>query len=165
MQWKEMTGLEGELGRGTLGIEDEPAEATTALKDEFWASEATNAAAAGSVGLSTQAAEVSKRRVRAQGQQGLVVLALVFSDLLLASLFWGMAILVHSVVGQGPLWTEANLTYIALNTGVWLGLRALLDLYPGYGLSPVEELRRQSYATVATLAIVAVLALAFQAGE
>jgi Undecaprenyl-phosphate galactose phosphotransferase WbaP len=61
--------------------------------------------------------------------------------------------------------TGATLAYIAFNTVVWLGLRALLCLYPGYGLSPVEELRRQTYATVATLAVVAVLVLAFQAGD
>jgi FlaA1/EpsC-like NDP-sugar epimerase len=61
--------------------------------------------------------------------------------------------------------TGTTPAYIVSNTVVWLGLRALLGLYPGYGLSPVEELRRQTYATVATLAILAILALAFQAGD
>jgi len=94
------------------------------------------------------------------------VLALVFSDLLLASLFWGIAILLQSIWGQGQLLvTGTTPAYIVSNTVVWLGLRALLGLYPGYGLSPVEELRRQTYATVATLAILAILALAFQSGD
>jgi FlaA1/EpsC-like NDP-sugar epimerase len=35
----------------------------------------------------------------------------------------------------------------------WIGLRALLGLYPGYGLDPVEQLRRHTYATFTTLAI------------
>ena len=61
--------------------------------------------------------------------------------------------------------TGTTPAYIVSNTVVWLGLRALLGLYPGYGLSPVEELRRQTYATVATLAILAILALAFQSGD
>ena len=94
------------------------------------------------------------------------MLALVFSDLLLASLFWGIAILLQSIWGQGQLLvTGTTPAYIVSNTVVWLGLRALLGLYPGYGLSPVEELRRQTYATVATLAILAILALAFQSGD
>ena len=94
------------------------------------------------------------------------MLALVFSDLLLASLFWGIAILLQSIWGQGQLlMTGTTPAYIVSNTVVWLGLRALLGLYPGYGLSPVEELRRQTYATVATLAILAILALAFQSGD
>jgi Undecaprenyl-phosphate galactose phosphotransferase WbaP len=43
---------------------------------------------------------------------------------------------------------------------VWIGLRALLGLYPGYGLSQVEELRRQTLALFTTAAIVTVLAFA-----
>jgi len=47
----------------------------------------------------------------------------------------------------------------------WIGLRALLGMYPGYGLDPVEQLRRHTYATFATLAILAILALGFQIGD
>jgi Undecaprenyl-phosphate galactose phosphotransferase WbaP len=43
---------------------------------------------------------------------------------------------------------------------VWIGLRALLGLYPGYGIDEAEELRRQTYAVAATLAITAVFAVA-----
>jgi Undecaprenyl-phosphate galactose phosphotransferase WbaP len=38
---------------------------------------------------------------------------------------------------------------------VWAGLRAVLGLYPGYGLGQVEELRRQTFASIA--AIIAVV--------
>jgi hypothetical protein len=36
---------------------------------------------------------------------------------------------------------------------VWVVLRAILGLYPGYGLNAVDELRRQSYATLGALII------------
>ena len=97
-----------------------------------------------------QAAITSKYRVQAW-RKWLVVLALVFSDILFASLFWGLALVLQSAWGQGPL-SETIGTYILFNTALWIGLRALLGLYPGYGLDPVEELRRQTYATIAALA-------------
>jgi Undecaprenyl-phosphate galactose phosphotransferase WbaP len=159
--------LEGELERGTplVGDKHKPARAATTLKDEFRTNGATNAAAVRSGVPNIKASELSERRTWTWRQQGLALLTLAFSDLLLTSLFWAIAILLQSVWGQGPLLTEANLTYIAISTAVWLGLRALLGLYPGYGLSPVEELRRQVYATVASLAILSILALALQTGE
>jgi Undecaprenyl-phosphate galactose phosphotransferase WbaP len=48
---------------------------------------------------------------------------------------------------------------------VWVGLRALLGLYPGYGLDPVEELRRHVYAVFATLSILAIFAVGSQVGD
>jgi hypothetical protein len=48
---------------------------------------------------------------------------------------------------------------------VWIGLRALLGLYPGYGLSQPEELRRQTYTVAATLAITAIFVQATQMGD
>jgi len=48
---------------------------------------------------------------------------------------------------------------------VWVGLRALLGLYPGYGLDYVEELKRQTYAVAAALAITSIFALAFHVGD
>jgi Undecaprenyl-phosphate galactose phosphotransferase WbaP len=51
------------------------------------------------------------------------------------------------------------------NVGVWVGLRGLLGLYPGYGLNYVEELRRQTYAVAATLVITSIFALDFQVGD
>ena len=45
---------------------------------------------------------------------------------------------------------------------MWVALRALFGLYPGYGLGPVEELKRQSYAVAATLAVTATFAVALK---
>ncbi len=47
---------------------------------------------------------------------------------------------------------------------VWLGIRALSGLYPGYGIDSVEELRRHTYSVFATLAILAIFALGSQVG-
>jgi Undecaprenyl-phosphate galactose phosphotransferase WbaP len=44
-------------------------------------------------------------------------------------------------------------------------LRALLGLYPGYGLDSVEELRRHVYAVFVTLGILAIFAMGSQVGE
>ena len=41
-------------------------------------------------------------------------------------------------------------------------LRALLGLYPGYGLDPVERLRRQTYSVLAALAIFALFDMFFR---
>src|SRR5919199_6898954 len=68
-------------------------------------------------------------------RQWLVILALIFSDVLLASLFWGLALIFHSVWGHKLLSEEDFFTYIAPNAAVWIGIRALLGLYPGYGLA------------------------------
>jgi Undecaprenyl-phosphate galactose phosphotransferase WbaP len=56
----------------------------------------------------------------------------------------------------------ASIVPIAL---VWLGFRAIQGLYPGYGMDGAEELRRQTYALLATLAFAALFALAFQIGD
>ena len=41
-----------------------------------------------------------------------------------------------------------------LPVAVWVLLRAFLGLYPGYGLNAVNEVRRQSYATLGALIII-----------
>jgi Undecaprenyl-phosphate galactose phosphotransferase WbaP len=97
-------------------------------------------------------------------RQRLVVLALIFSDVVLAFLMWGMAFGVHGIWGSGPL-TGIAVFSIAPDVAVWIGLRALLGLYPGYGLDLVEELRRQTYAVAAALAIITTFALAFKIGD
>ena len=113
---------------------------------------------------SAQSVTLPERRIQAW-RQWLVVLSLICSDILLASLFWGLALALQPIWGGGPLSVELTLPYILGDTAAWIGLRALLGLYPGYGLSPAEELRRQTYATIATLAIVGIFALGFQAGD
>lgn len=103
------------------------------------------------------------RRAQARRQQS-VVFALILSDILLAWLVWGSALVVHSFFGSGPL-TELAAASVLPNVAVWIGLRAMLGLYPGYGLDLVEELRRQTYALAATLAIVTTFALVLKIGD
>jgi len=93
----------------------------------------------------------------------LVILVLVFADVLLALAVWQAASWLQNFLGSGPLSVMAivgTLPYVV----VWLGLRAALGLYPRYGLGQVEELRRQTFALVATLTIVLVFAFASQLG-
>ena len=70
----------------------------------------------------------------------------------------------QDVWGRGPL-SGAMLTSIVPVLVVWLGLQALLGLYPGYGLDEAKQLRRQVYALFSTLAITSVFAVASQTGR
>ncbi|MGB3681938.1 MAG: undecaprenyl-phosphate galactose phosphotransferase WbaP [Rubrobacteraceae bacterium] len=97
-------------------------------------------------------------------KQRLVVGALVVLDVFLALFVWGAASVVQGVWGQGAL-SDVAVATIAPVIAVWVGLRALLGLYPGYGVSSVEQLRRHTYSVFATLAILAILALGFQIGD
>ncbi len=97
-------------------------------------------------------------------EQSLTVFALIFSDIILVFLVWQVALLLQSIWGRGPL-SDVTVVGIVPFTAMWIGLRALLGLYPGYGWSPVEELRRQTYAVVATLAGTAILGIAFHVGD
>ena len=89
----------------------------------------------------------------------LVALVLISSDILLALAIWQAAFMLQSVWGHGPL-TFIALASMVPNVVVWVGLRAALGLYPGYGLGPIEEFRRQTFALFATLAITVVFAFA-----
>lgn len=102
-------------------------------------------------------------RAHARRQQ-LVVLTLVLSDALLAALIWQAASVVQDVWGHGPLSGVAAFSIVP-NVAVWVGLRALLGLYPGYGLDSAEELRRQTYAVASTLGITTVFAVALHVGD
>lgn len=97
-------------------------------------------------------------------RQRLVNLTLIFSDVVLALLVWEVACLAEILWAPGYLSgiAVAGIVPIAL---VWVGLRATQGLYPGYGLDQAEELRRQTYALLATLAFAAVFALAFHIGD
>jgi Undecaprenyl-phosphate galactose phosphotransferase WbaP len=99
-----------------------------------------------------------RRWARSRSQQ-LVALVLISSDILLALAIWQGAFIVQGIWGHGPLSLIA-LASMVPNVVVWVGLRAALGLYPGYGLGPIEELRRQTLALFATLAITAVFAFA-----
>ena len=96
-------------------------------------------------------------------RQRLVNIALIFSDVLLAILVWEVAFVLQSVWGRGQL-SEATIAAVVPGVVAWVGIRALLGLYPGYGLNVAEELRRQTYAVMATLAITATFAVAAQVG-
>jgi Undecaprenyl-phosphate galactose phosphotransferase WbaP len=98
------------------------------------------------------------------GRRALVVFALVFSDVLLALAVWQVAFALQGVIGQGPL-SYASVASILPNVIVWIGLRAVLGLYPGYGLTQVEDLRRQTYALLATVAIITSATFASQVGD
>jgi Undecaprenyl-phosphate galactose phosphotransferase WbaP len=97
-------------------------------------------------------------------RQRLVNLTLIFSDIVLALLVWALAYLLQNAWGQGPL-SQISIASILPNMVVWVGLRALLGLYPGYGLGQAEELRRQTYASLSTLAITAGFAFTLQIGD
>ncbi len=97
-------------------------------------------------------------------RQRLVNLTLVFSDIALAIAVWEAAFMLQSIWGRGPL-TGITIAGVVPTLVVWAGIRALLGLYPGYGLGQVEELRRQTYAVLATLTITATFAVVLQVGS
>ena len=112
----------------------------------------------------------SDRRVALWGRraeawrQHLIKLSLICSDLLVALSSWGIAHVIQGWLGRGALW-DGTFAIVASCVLAWVGLRALLGLYPGYGLSQVEELRRQTYALLATGAITTTFAMALQIQE
>ena len=75
------------------------------------------------------------------------------------SRFGSHAFVLQEILGRGSL-SQVAIVSMVPEIAVWVGLRALLGLYPGYGLSSVEELRKQTLALFATVAIIAVLAFA-----
>src|SRR5215216_4474774 len=104
-----------------------------------------------------------RRWVKSRSKQ-LVALALISSDILLALAIWQAAFMLQGVWGHGPLSWIAFASMVPYVI-VWVGLRAALGLYPGYGLGPIEELRRQTFALFGTLAITAVFAFASHVGD
>jgi Undecaprenyl-phosphate galactose phosphotransferase WbaP len=82
----------------------------------------------------------------------------------LALLVWGTATMLQGIWGRGPL-ADVTLAGIAPFAATWIGLRAFVGLYPGYGLDAAEELRRQTYAVLATLAVAAVFGMALHVGH
>ena len=69
--------------------------------------------------------------------------------------------MLHGMVGEGSLSTLATVAVVPI-VAVWVGLRSLMGMYPGYALSPAERLRRHTYSVVGTLATLAVFATIFQ---
>lgn len=94
----------------------------------------------------------------------LVRALLVLSDVALGVLLWELAQLLQGSWGQGPL-SEATVTLILPCLVVWICVRALTGLYPGYGLDQVESLQKHVYTVLATVATTAVFAAALQIGD
>ncbi len=103
-------------------------------------------------------------RWQTASKRRLIPIALIVSDALLALLVWWLASLLQGAWGQGPLsaLSVATVAYAAVG---WVAIRALLGMYPGYGLDSVERLRRHTYSVFATLALLAVFAVAFQVAD
>ena len=101
------------------------------------------------------------RRWRWSRRQSAVVLGMISWDVLLALVMWQAAFALQSMLGRGPL-SAIAIASILPNVVAWLGLRAALGLYPGYGMDQVEELRRQTFALLATLTIIVVFAFGSQ---
>lgn len=91
-------------------------------------------------------------------------LALMLSDMAFSLLVWEAVILARAAWSVGPV-SVPTLATIIPGVAVWIVLRALVGLYPGYGLSAVEELRRQTYATLGTFTAIATFALVFKVGD
>jgi Undecaprenyl-phosphate galactose phosphotransferase WbaP len=101
----------------------------------------------------------TRRRVGSR-RRLVVVLGLISWDALLALAMWQAAfVLRETLFGHSWLSTIA-IASIVPNVVAWLGLRAALGLYPGYGMDQAEELRRQTFALLATLTIIVVFAFA-----
>src|SRR5215204_7407014 len=140
--------------------------ATNANKDSIPIASSAKGAVGGTANAATN---LSQYKARARSMW--VVLLLVFADVVLALVVWGAVFALRSLWGSGEIFgttpTGLNITVASLasSTVVWVSVRALLGLYPGYGLDAAETLRRETYSVAATLAITAVFALAFQVGD
>lgn len=91
-------------------------------------------------------------------------LILVLSDVVLALAVWEAAILIRDAWSIGPV-SGVTVAGVLPGVAVWVVLRAFLGLYPGYGLNAVDDLRRQTYATLGTLTITATFAVVLQVGD
>jgi hypothetical protein len=85
----------------------------------------------------------------------LAALVLSLSDALLAVVVWLPAYELQSIGGPWSYLPKQTAMVVGVFVlAVWIGLRSLMGLYPGYGLSSEERLRRHTYSVVGTLAAV-----------
>jgi Undecaprenyl-phosphate galactose phosphotransferase WbaP len=91
-------------------------------------------------------------------------IVLILTDTIFALLIWGLAYAIQDIWGRGPL-SGVAVGSVVPAIIVWVALRALLGMYPGYGLDAVEELRRHTFSLLATLGVLAIFALGFHIGE
>ena len=104
------------------------------------------------------------RGLRVGWKQYLVPAALVLSDAFLALLTVSSTIVVQALWGEGAL-PELTIAAVIPVVLAWVLLRAVFGLYPGYGMSAVEELRRQTYALSAIVAVLSILVMSFHVGH
>jgi Undecaprenyl-phosphate galactose phosphotransferase WbaP len=110
--------------------------------------------------LPSRHARLPKRRLARAWRQPVVVLLLLLSDALLAMLVWLAAYEVQSlwgrltVIGWEGFPPQTAMVVGIFAVAVWIGLRSLMGLYPGYGLSSAERLRRHTYSVVGAFAAV-----------
>src|SRR5688500_2000788 len=79
----------------------------------------------------------NKQRWKPVWKQRLIVGTLVLSDVFLALVVGGIAYVGQSIWGHGEL-SEVAVAAIVPSVVVWIGLRAVLGLYPGYGVDSAE---------------------------
>jgi Undecaprenyl-phosphate galactose phosphotransferase WbaP len=106
----------------------------------------------------------NKKRWKTVWTQRLIAGTLVLADVFIALVVWGAAAFGKSIWGPGEL-SEVAIAAIVPSVMVWVVLRTLLGLYPGYGLDSAESLRRHVYSVFATLAVLAVCAVGFKVGD
>ena len=106
----------------------------------------------------------NKKRWKPVWKQRLIIGTLALSDVFLALVVWGVAYVGQRIWGHGEL-SGVAVAAIVPSVIVWVGLRALLGLYPGYGLDSAESLRRHTHSVFATLAVLAVFAVGSQVGD
>lgn len=86
------------------------------------------------------------------------VLALLISDLLVGLCFLGVAFGggVFAEDGRQTLaeFADVIVAGVVPSLVLWILLRSLLGLYPGYGMDQAQELRLQTYSSVLTLVVV-----------
>jgi hypothetical protein len=77
----------------------------------------------------------------------LVPFTLILVELWLSLVVWAASIVLHRIWGYNEPYSQTTIVAIITMIIAWVGLRALLGLYPGYGLGSAELLRRHTYAT------------------
>ena len=103
-----------------------------------------------------------KRRLAQVWRQPGIVLTLLLSDVLLAVLVWLGGVRATAHLGPvdpdrvGGLPQRYGYGDGVSAVAVWIGLRSLMGLYPGYGLSSEERLRRHTYSVIGAAAAVSI---------
>ncbi|MBA2712986.1 MAG: undecaprenyl-phosphate galactose phosphotransferase WbaP [Rubrobacteraceae bacterium] len=106
----------------------------------------------------------TKTRSKPLWKRKSVPAVLIVFDVLLTLVVWEVASVLQSLYGHGPL-TEVATASLVPVVVLWVGLRAMLGLYPGYGFDPVEKLRRHTYSVFIAMAMLAVFAIGFHVSD